>query len=142
MRSDIHTPTGTLPGIIIAASDYDRLVDLAGTAKGRVPEVAGYLERELDRAQVVPDEAFEPDVARVGSRVVYSDDQSGRQRTVTLAWPHDADLERQRISVLTSIGAALLGLKSGQSIDWASPDGGPRTLTVVAVHNGEPAQTG
>jgi len=143
MRSDIHTLAGTLPGIIIAASDYDRLVDLAGTARGRAPEVAGYLERELDRAQVVPDEAFAPDVARVGSRVVYSDDQSGRQRTVTLAWPHDADLTHQRISVLTSIGAALLGLKSGQSIDWASPDGGPRTLTVVAVQNGEPsAQAG
>ena len=141
MRTDAHSKSRTLPGIIIAASDYDRLVDLAGATKQQAPQVASYLERELGRAEVVADDAFDRSVARVGSRVVYSDDQSGRRRTVTLAWPQDADVHRQRVSVLTSIGAALLGLRAKQSIDWAAPMGGTHTLTVVAVHNDDASHT-
>jgi regulator of nucleoside diphosphate kinase len=131
-----NQPSGrNLPKILIPASDYDRLADAADAAGNIAPQVADYLARELGRAQVVPDHDFDPAAARVGSRVTYSDDQSGERRTVTLAWPQDADFDRHRISVLTSIGAALLGLRAGQSIDWAAPLGGARTLTVAAVRN-------
>jgi regulator of nucleoside diphosphate kinase len=135
MRTDSYSKAGDLPGIIIAASDYDRLVELADAARHEVPQVASYLERELVRASVVADSAFDRSVARLGSCVTYSDDQSGRERAVTLAWPREADVEHGRISVLTSIGAALLGMRAGQSIDWPVPGGGSRTLTVIAVHN-------
>jgi regulator of nucleoside diphosphate kinase len=54
---------------------------------------------------------------------------------VTLVWPQEADVEHNRISVLTSVGAALLGLRAGQSIDWPAPLGGARTLTVVRVRS-------
>lgn len=133
MSNTIQADSRTLPGIILASSDYERLVDLASEPGRATPQVADYLTRELARAQVVNDEAFSAQIARVGSRVTYAEDQSGRQREVTLVWPHDANVEQNRISVLTSIGAALLGLSAGQSIDWASPHGGVRTLTVVAV---------
>lgn len=121
-----------LPQIVIPAGDYDRLMDLAGAAERLAPDVADYLTRELVRAQVVPDQEFEGGVARVGSQVTY-EDQSGQQRVVTLVWPQEASLQDNRISVLTSIGAALLGLRTGQSIEWPSPVGGARRLTVVAV---------
>lgn len=133
MNNTIQADTRTLPGIILASSDYERLVDLASEPGRATPQVADYLTRELARAQVVSDESFGAQIARVGSRVTYTEDQGGRQREVTLVWPHDANVEQNRISVLTSIGAALLGLSAGQSIDWASPLGGVRTLTVVAV---------
>lgn len=123
-----------LPQIVIPAGDYDRLMDLAGTAERVAPDVADYLSRELERAQIVPDKDFEPGVARVGSLVTY-EDQSGQQRAVTLVWPQEASLQDNRISVLTSIGAALLGLRAGQSIEWPSPVGGARRLTVVTVQD-------
>lgn len=134
-----QTGEGQLPKIIIPAGDYDRLMDLAGAAERLAPDVADYLSRELARAQIVPDQQFDAGVARVGSQVTYKD-QGGQQRVVSLVWPQDADLNRNRISVLTSIGAALLGMRAGQSIDWPSPVGGARTLTVVDVsHAGAPA---
>jgi regulator of nucleoside diphosphate kinase len=56
---------------------------------------------------------------------------------VTLVYPHEADLDAGRISVLTPVGAALIGLSVGQSIEWQSPTGGWRSLTVLRVHDPE-----
>ncbi len=135
MEFNLHSRAAALPEIIIHASQYDRLLNLAQAAARTSPLVAEYLDRELGRATVLPDEAIGADFARVGSQVTFRDDQTGRQREVVLAWPHEADVARDRISVLTSIGAALLGMRRGQSIDWPSPVGGPRTLTVLAVRS-------
>lgn len=135
MEPNLHSRAAALPEIIISASEYDRLLSLAHAAARTSPLVADYLDRELGRATVLPDEAIGSDFARVGSKVTFRDDQSGRQREVGLAWPHEADVNQDRISVLTSIGAALLGMRPGQSIDWPSPVGGARTLTVIAVRN-------
>ena len=140
-----HPGSAELPGIVIAAGDYDRLTDLTSTSEQLAPGLADYFARELGRARVVPDREFDRRAARVGSRVTYSDDQSGRRRSVTLVWPERADVQSNRISVLTSIGAALLGLRGGQSIDWPSPMGGTHTLTVFEVDNdsaNEPAPSG
>jgi regulator of nucleoside diphosphate kinase len=123
----------SLPDIMIPASDYDRLVQLTTVAQ---PHVADYFDRELSRARVVPDAQFDVRSARIGSRVTYREEPSGRVRTVTLAWPQDADLAFGRISVLTSVGAALLGMRPMRSIDWPAPVGGLRRLTVLAVDNG------
>ena len=38
--------------------------------------------------------------------------------------------------MLTPIGAALLGLAEGQSIDWTARDGRVRRLTIVEVERG------
>ncbi|HWL62068.1 MAG TPA: nucleoside diphosphate kinase regulator [Steroidobacteraceae bacterium] len=135
MELNLHSRAAALPEIIIPASEYDRLLSLAHAAARTSPLVAEYLDRELGRATVLPDESIGCDFARVGSHVTFRDDQTGRTRDVVLVWPHEADVTRDLISVLTSIGAALLGLRPGQSIDWPSPVGGPRTLTVIAVRN-------
>lgn len=48
---------------------------------------------------------------------------------------HQADIEKKRISVLTPIGAALIGLAEGASIDWETNSGQIRQLTVLKVKN-------
>jgi regulator of nucleoside diphosphate kinase len=69
----------------------------------------------------------------MGSFVEFRDDESGRVRTVQLVFPADADMEADRISVLTPIGAALIGLSEGQSIEWRTRGGDWKTLTVLKV---------
>jgi regulator of nucleoside diphosphate kinase len=135
MNHDQLTKAAALPEIAIPASEYDRLLELAHAVARTSPQVSQYLERELDRAQVVPDEDFGDRFAHIGSQVTFRDDQTGRQRVVGLVWPHEADMTQDRISVLTSVGAALLGMQPGRSIDWLAPVGGPRTLTVLVVRN-------
>jgi regulator of nucleoside diphosphate kinase len=125
----------TRPRIIVPASEHARLTALADAAEKRAPEVAEYLTDELTRAEIVKDENFDPNIVRMGSRVTYLDEVSGRTRTVTLVYPDAADIEQNKISILTPIGAALIGLSPSQSITWPNPDGRIGALKVLSVEN-------
>jgi regulator of nucleoside diphosphate kinase len=123
------------PRIVVTASEHAHLSSMAERAAERDLPVGEYLVEELSRAQIVPDDQISPTIVRMGSKVTYREDSTGRVRTVTLVFPRDANIDQQRISVLTPIGAALIGLSPGQSIDWPTPDGDLETLTVVDVEN-------
>lgn len=125
------------PRIVIPAGEHALLTALAERALERDLPVGEYLADELSRASIVPDDACAPNVVRIGSTITYREDSTGRERTVTLVLPKDADIDRQRISVLTPIGAALLGLSPSQTIEWPTPGGKMETLTVLNVTNPE-----
>lgn len=109
--------------LMIADRDYARLASLARD---------GALAEELGRATVVPLERMPSNVVRVHSRVTYHIEGSDEGREVELVFPDEADLAAGKVSVLAPVGAALLGLQEGQSIDWAFfPDGHARRLRVV-----------
>ncbi len=126
----------TLPTIVLARSDSDRLDALVESHPACPAFVRDYLRRELARADVVDDPAVPGDVVRIASEVTFRDDQAARTRTVTLVYPSAEDAARGHVSVLTPIGAALIGLKAGQSIDWIAPSGERRALTVLRVVQG------
>ena len=86
---------------------------------------------------MVADDACSPHIVRIGSLVSYRDGLNGRYRTVRVVWPLEADVTRDRISVLSPVGAALLGMSPGQSIAWPRPVGEPRVLTVLAVYGSD-----
>jgi len=52
---------------------------------------------------------------------------------VQLVYPAEANISEGRVSVLTLIGAALIGLRVGQSISWPTRRGEERRLTVLRV---------
>jgi len=99
----------------------------------RAPEVASFLSDELDPVQIVRGGTAEGDFARMGSRVDFRDNSTGRMQSVTLVYPGEADIAQGKVSILTPIGAALIGLSKGQSIDWATRTGEIRRLTVLEV---------
>jgi regulator of nucleoside diphosphate kinase len=126
---------GTRPRIVITASELAVLLRLAeNEARSRSP-VREYLVEELSRAFVVPDEDIAPHVVRMGSRVTYREDQTSRVRKVKLVFPREANIELNFVSVLTPIGAALIGLSPAQTIQWPSPGGEMHSLTVLNVGN-------
>lgn len=120
------------PKIIVSEIDHERLTGLATTALERIPEVAEELLAEMDRAKVVAPAKLPADVVRMGSFVTFDSD-SAQHRRVQLVYPGEADIEQGRVSVLTPIGAALIGLAAGQSIAWTARDGKKHVLTVTAV---------
>ncbi|MDV2988039.1 nucleoside diphosphate kinase regulator [Methylorubrum extorquens] len=127
----------SLPKIKVTAEDRERLVGLAAAAMDRMPDLAGYLSDELDRAQVVRAGRSALGFVRMGSEVEFRDDTTGKVQVVSLVYPGEADIGQGRISVLTPVGAALLGLSKGQSIDWATRTGAAKRLTVLGIR--EPA---
>ena len=124
--------TDELPDITLGAADFSRLDQLASVAEYKLPEVASFLGRELERARVVPARDVAADVVTMGSRVVFEDD-AGEVHDVTLVYPEEADMENQRLSVLTPVGAALIGLQVGRSIRWRTRAEEERTLRVLEV---------
>jgi regulator of nucleoside diphosphate kinase len=120
------------PAITISRSDHEALVRLADSIAERNPAVFEELTAELDRARVVTDNHLREDVVRMGSTLRYMTD-SGEDRTVTLVFPAEADISAGKVSILTPIGAALIGLSAGQSIDWEARDGRIHRLTVESV---------
>lgn len=119
-----------LPPITLSIPDCERLERLAMAASSPAAE---FLAREVARATVVAPAAMR-DVVAMNTSVEFRDDTTGQVRTVTLVYPEDANLDQGRLSVLTPVGAALIGLSAGQLIEWQTPDGGWRSLTVLRVH--------
>ena len=123
-----------LPSITISTIDYERL-SLIATAgiNGQHYTVAEMLADELDRATVAAPGAIRPDVVTMYSEVEYQDEVTGDLRRTTLVYPGEEDSDAGRISVLTPVGAALIGLSEGQSMEWQGPTGGRRKVTVQRV---------
>lgn len=122
--------------IIIGESDHERLSMLADTISTRNETLAETLASELDRARVVPDKRVPATVIRIGSTVSWKMD-SGEEHHAKLVFPVDADISAGRVSILTPVGVALIGLSAGQTMQWSS-GGRTHQLTVISVE--QPAE--
>jgi regulator of nucleoside diphosphate kinase len=117
----------------VSSRDFDRLENLLDSpAHARLP-AASALMGELRRADVLPQQQMPADVVTMGSTVECSDEISGERHALTLVYPDEADVDAGRVSVLTPVGSALLGLSVGQGIDWDVPGGRHLRLRVNAV---------
>jgi len=126
-------PVTVLPSIIVMEDEARRLNALASSSAVLFPRVAHFLAREMERASVVTDNSDLRGVVRMGSQVRYCDDTTGEVRDVVLVYPHEADITLRRISVLTPVGAALIGLSVGQAIEFQTPGHNKRSLRVLGV---------
>lgn len=128
-----HNPTGEVrPRRTLGPSDYERLSMLVRAAANTMPDVASSLADELDRAHVLAD-SHPAQTVHMGGEVEFRDESTGRIQTVTLVYPEEADITNKRVSVLTPIGTALIGLHAGDSITWETRVGNLRALTVLRV---------
>lgn len=127
-RSQAMTP----PSVRVAECDYERLLNLAA----QDGPGADLLARELGRAHVVGDDERAAPFVRLGSWVEYRDEITGKSRRVQVTPPDAADIDEGRLSVLSPVGAALIGLSAGDTFGWTAADGRPRVIVVEAVHNG------
>jgi regulator of nucleoside diphosphate kinase len=120
------------PAIVVTKPDYERLSNLVDSARA-TPLVGEYLANELDRARVVEANQIAPTIVTMHSRFVFRDESTGETRTVSLVYPGEENIDEGCISILTPVGAALLGLSEGQSIEWETLTGESRVLTVVRL---------
>jgi len=117
------------PPIVVAEDEHERLTGLALAALDRAPGAVD-LFAELSRAKTV--KALPEHVVGVGSVATFKYDGSS-YREYELVDPHRADIGQRRISVLTPVGAMLLGLSQGQTIEWVGPDDRAHKVVVENV---------
>jgi regulator of nucleoside diphosphate kinase len=119
------------PPLVLSETDAERLSALALQNEAAHPVTAGLLLDEIERAQVrrhLPD-----DVVGMNSTVEFLDEAHGEARTVQLVYPDEADIAAARISIMTPVGAGLIGLRAGQSILWPDRGGETRVLRILKV---------
>ena len=108
-----------LPKIALPASDYPRLERLARVAAQQGDMDAMFLMAEINRAEIVPDDAREIEtIVTIGRWVTYRSDWGVPRKTVQLVWPEDRSSDPARISVLSLLGAALIGLRVGDQMPY------------------------
>ena len=127
------------PPIHMIDVEADALTNLALGAASRMPDVSEQLLGEIARAKLQSAARIAPDIVTMHSTVEFLDEASGADRTVELVYPRDADISAGRVSILTPVGAGLIGLRTGQSIFWPGRDGRERKLTIVKVLQKKPA---
>ena len=113
------------------ADTLERLIESTGIV--RDASSIALLDEELARATIVADDALPANSVALDSHVLFCDLESGEKREVTLVVPSKAASAEGRISVLSPVGSALIGLHVGDSIDWPMPGGRVRKLRVLAV---------
>ena len=122
---------GRPPHVVLTQVDYARLVRLLETIGDRDDLAA--LGEEVDRAEVAPAGAVPNTLVTMNSTMRFRDETTLKESELTLVYPGDADVKKNRVSVLAPIGSALIGLSVGDTIDWALPFGRKTTLRVIDV---------
>ena len=133
VESVVTNPGHLAPRITLSLDDYERLSALVTTAMVSVPALAEILGGELARAHVLSAGRCPQDVVTMNCEVLFRDDRTGRTQSMRLVYPREADISNNRLSVLTPVGAALIGVRVGESITWETPTGEMRLLTVLSV---------
>lgn len=130
MTSPIHCPSSPLLRTLTEL-DHVRLSnllrrDISGPLAAQVADV-------IDNADLVPSASIDADIVTMRSRVRLCDTATGAERTLTLSYPDAADAAQGSISVLSPIGMALLGRRTGDVAEWHGAGGQATRARIVAV---------
>lgn len=121
------------PHIIVSSLDLQRLQTLLDSLPATAFPGKADLQAELDRADVVDPKDVPPSVVTMNSTVRFAIEPSGEEFCLTLVYPKDMNGEGDRLSVLAPVGSALLGLATGDRIEWPRPGGGLIQVRIVEI---------
>lgn len=117
--------------IYLTELDLTRLENAAARAGNSSP-LADLVDNLIARANVVPGNKIPADVVTMNSVVRVVDD-AGAEQEWTLVYPEDANVASAKLSVLSPMGAALLGARAGKSIKYSSPNGAQHSLRIERI---------
>ena len=130
----LNTPAPIQPEIYVTEADFEILSNLAEAVADRTPG-GRVLSGELARAVIVESGETPRPFVKIGSHLSYEDLSSGQTRRVRLTLPRDASIDDNRISVVTPVGAALIGMTAGESFRWTDGEGRLRGVRVLALES-------
>ncbi len=112
--------------LILEKKEYvylKRILNISGYAEDHeTQKCLMALAEELKTAHIVDEEEMPYDIIRFNSKVkvVF---ESGLEKTMQLVIPMDKDVSKNKISVLTPMGSALIGYSNSDVIEWNFPNG-------------------
>jgi regulator of nucleoside diphosphate kinase len=97
------------------------------------------LRSAIRRARTAPPAAFPYDVVTMNTRFVLENALTGESGAYELVYPAEEAVHRNRISVLSTAGMALLGARVGEELVWTSSAGPEVGLVQKLLHQPEAA---
>ena len=121
--------------LIIEKKEYvllKRFMDLSGyykddTLRKSVKKLLG----ELESAQICDEANMPKDIIRFNTTITIGS-ENGWRRKFKLVMPNDSDVKKDKVSILTPMGAAVIGYAEGDSLIWEFPSG-EKKLTIEKV---------
>jgi len=121
--------------LIIEKKEYvllKRLMNLSGyykdeTLRKSVKKLVG----EMETATICDASDMFEDVIRFNTTVTIVS-ENGWHKKFKLVMPMDSDIKNNKISILTPMGAAVMGYSEGDTLQWEFPSG-EQTLTIKKV---------
>lgn len=122
------------PEITVSSLDVYRLYKIVEALPANGFPGKEELVSELVRARLVAPADIPPTVVTMNSTVRYRIEAPENQEfEQTLVYPDDDDASGNRISILTPVGSALLGLSRGDEIEWPKADGSLMKIKVLEI---------
>jgi len=121
------------PTIIINELDAERIDRLLEQPAFASLPIASALNDELDRAQMCAPQDMPANVVTMNSQVKFRELTTGEVRTRTLVYPAQMTDSSTQLSVMAPVGAALIGLRTGDTIHWELPGGTATHLEVLEL---------
>jgi len=127
--------------IVMTHDDYGRLRGLLDRMPPQDRRHFQDLRRELGRALRVRSDEVPGDVVTMGSTVHLRELETDEPWTFTVCFPEEADVREDRISVLSPVGTAIIGCRTGDVVDWPVPSGSVRIEIESVAYQPEAART-
>jgi regulator of nucleoside diphosphate kinase len=124
---------------VFTNADFDRLQAVLESPRSGPATGAAALRKELQRGKVVSAQEVPKGVVTMNSRVRVRHLDERVSKTYSVVYPADADIGRGKISVLAPIGAALLGARIGQVVEFTAPAGRRRLRVEKVLYQPEAA---
>lgn len=115
--------TATRTPVLLTEDDFRMLKQFAEQFSSTGKDNEMTLSYELNRAVVVGENELPSDCVRLNSKVRVRELNSNREMEFTIVMPTLADMATKKISILTPMGAALIGLCKGEKVEWKMPAG-------------------
>jgi len=120
--------------IILTTGTYDLIKDHVRRKKVTIQEEELLLSQLKHATQVLRKDLPE-DIVSINRKVTYKDHINNEEKTILLVGPEKAKVSKNKISVLSDEGIAMVGYKEGDIIEWPAKKGNLKLeiLKVVEV---------
>lgn len=122
--------------IYITKNDNERLMELLKEKRPHDTYDEALLQ-ELEKGIIVDSKKIPADVITMNSQVKFTEIESNSSLIYWLVFPQDADISKNKISVLSPIGCGLLGYKVNDIIPVKTPAGEKMVKVEKIIHQPE-----
>ena len=115
-------------GDLAENAEYHSARDRQSFVEGRLAEI----EDKIARAEVIDVSKLSGSVIKFGARVTLADEENDEEQTFQIVGEDEADISQGRLSVTSPLARALIGKRTGESVEVATPRG-VKAYEVVTV---------